>query len=371
MRIAQVAPAGLHHYSGVRTVIAQLAVHLTRRGHHVEIWQLHPWTDEERAIHRELLTGAGVRLVEGPTPMRRRLAAFAAREVDLAHLHATFTPSNNLLAACLSVPYVISPHGGYAQASLVRHAVRKRLYAILAERRTLRRAALRTVLTGAEAESLRAFGVRGPVEVIPNGVARAPMSVDRKAFRAELGLGAETPLLVYAGRVDLWHKGLDILVRGVAEASQWHAAIVGPDFRGSRAALQQLADDLGLQRRLVFTGPRRGRRFDEALAAADLFAHTSRWEGLPISLLEALRVGVPALVSPAVEQAMGVSAAGGGGGGEPKEVGRLLQALAGLDRPAWTARADAARKLAARYDWEDVAARYEAAYEGVLRTSRR
>jgi glycosyltransferase involved in cell wall biosynthesis len=371
MRIAQVAPAGLHPYSGVRSVITQLAVHLAHRGHRVEIWQLHPWTDEEVALHHELLTGAGVRLVDGPTSMRLRLAALAARDVDLAHLHATFTPSNNMLAARLPVPYVISPHGGYAKASLVRHATRKRLYAILAERRTLRRAALRTVLTRTEAESLRAFGVHEPVEVIPNGVAPAPTNVDRTAFRAELGLGAEASLLVYAGRVDLWHKGLDILVRGIAEAPQWHAAIVGPDFRGSREALQGLADDLGLGHRLMFTGPRRGRRLDEALAAADLFAHPSRWEGLPISLLEALRVGVPALVSPAVEQAVGVAAAGAGWVAAAEEVGGLLRTLARLDRRAWATRADAARKLADRYDWEDIAALYEAAYEGVLGSSMR
>jgi glycosyltransferase involved in cell wall biosynthesis len=371
MRIAQVAPAGLHPYSGIRSVITQLAVHLAHRGHHLEIWQLHPWTDEEMALDHELLTGAGVQLVEGPASMRRRLAALAARDVDLAHLHATFSPSNNLLAARLRVPYVVSPHGGYAQASLVRHAIRKRLYAALAERRTLRRAALRTVLTRTETDSLETFGVREPVEVIPNGVARAPIEVDRNAFRAELGLGAEASLLVYAGRVDLWHKGLDILVRGVARAPQWHTAIVGPDFRGSREALQRLADDLGLRGRLVFTGPRRGRHLDETLAAADLFAHPSRWEGLPISLLEALRLGTPALVSPAVEQAVGVAAAGAGWVAEPEEVGGLLRILAGLDRSAWAARADAARRLANRYDWEDIAALYESAYEAALRSSRR
>jgi glycosyltransferase involved in cell wall biosynthesis len=175
---------------------------------------------------------------------------------------------------------------------------------------------------------------------------------------------------VYAGRVDLWHKGLDILIRGIAESPRWHTAIVGPDFRGSRDALQRLADDLRLQRRLVFTGPRRGRQFDEALAAADLFAHTSRWEGLPISLLEALRIGAPALVSPAVEQAVGVAAAGAGWVANADEIGGLLRTLASLDRPAWARYADAARRLASQYAWEDVAARYEAAYEGVLGSRR-
>ncbi len=371
MRIAQVAPAGLHLYSGIRMVITQLAVHLARRGHHVEIWQLHPWTDEEIALHRQALTDAGVRLVGEPASMRRRLGALAARDVDLVHLHATFTVANDRLATRLRMPYVISPHGGYAPASLARHAGRKWLYAVLAERRTLRRAALRIVLTELEAKDLRGFGVREPVEIIPNGVARAPVNIDPTAFRAELGLSAQVPLLVYVGRIDLWHKGLDILVRGVAEAPEWHVALVGPDFRDSREPLQRLAKALGMQHRIVFTGPRRARLLDEVLAAADLFTHISRWEGLPLSLLEALSHGVPALVSPAVERAVGVSAAGAGWVANPEQVGEVLRALARLDRTSWATHAEAARKLAAQYDWEEIAARYEAAYERVLRTTMR
>jgi glycosyltransferase involved in cell wall biosynthesis len=369
MRIAQVAPAGLHPYSGIRTVITQVAVHLARRGHDVEIWQLHPWTDEETSLHHRMLADAGVRLVAESSPTRRRLAALAARDVHVVHLHATFTAANNLLAARLRMPYVISPHGGYAPASLARHAGRKRLYVALAERRTLRRAALRIVLTQTEAEQLRTLGVREPVEVIPNGVSQASADVDPTAFRAELGLDSEAPLLVYVGRVDLWHKGLDILVQGVAEAPEWSAAVVGPDFRRSREPLQRLAAALGAERRIVFTGPRRGRQLDEAFAAADVFAHTSRWEGFPISLLEALSHGVPALVSPAVESVVGVSAAGAGWVAGPEQVGGILRAVAQLDRAVWARHADAARQLAARYRWDEVAALYEAAYERALQTS--
>jgi hypothetical protein len=49
----------------------------------------------------------------------------------------------------------------------------------------------------------------------------------------------------------------------------------------------------------------------------------------------------------------------------------LLRILARLEPSAWATRADAARKLANRYDWEDIAALYESAYEGALRSSRR
>jgi glycosyltransferase involved in cell wall biosynthesis len=365
MRIAQVAPAGLHPYSGIRTVITRLSAYLARRGHDVEIWQLHPWTDEEVFLHQQVLGGAGIPLVPG------RLAALAARDVDVVHLHATFTVANNLLAARLRRPYVISPHGGYSAPSIrARHRLRKRLYVMLVERRTLRRAALRVVLTEGEAEDLRLLGVLEPIEIIPNGVTRPSTDVDATAFRSELGLGSDAALLVYTGRVDLWHKGLDLLVRGAAEAPDWHVAIVGPDFRDSRESLQRLVETLGAGHRIVFTGPRRGRHLDEVLAAADLFVHTSRWDGLPISLLEALSHGVPALVSPAVERAVGVSAAGAGWVVEPDRIGAVLRDLSHLDGAAWGAHADAARMLAARFDWEEIAAQYEAAYALALRMSR-
>jgi len=101
MRIAQVAPAGLHPYSGIRAVITQVSVHLARRGHDVEIWQLHPWSHEEVLLHQEALAGAVVPLVESAGSTPRRLASLAARDVDLVHLHATFSVANNLLAARL------------------------------------------------------------------------------------------------------------------------------------------------------------------------------------------------------------------------------------------------------------------------------
>ena len=66
MRIAQVVPAGAHPYSGVPVVLVQLAVHLARRGHDVEVWQLKPWREEEAAVHLPALNSAGVPLLAPP-----------------------------------------------------------------------------------------------------------------------------------------------------------------------------------------------------------------------------------------------------------------------------------------------------------------
>jgi glycosyltransferase involved in cell wall biosynthesis len=362
MRIAQVVPAGAHPYSGVPAVIAHLSAHLAHRGHHVEVWLLRPWSEEEQTVHAAALRDAGVSLVSPAATGRRRLAALADRDVDVVQLHSVFTPPNALLARRLRVPYVVSPHGGYAPASLARSARRKTAYKHLLERPMLRRAALRVALTDVEARDLDAFGAGRPVAVIPNGVVPAPRDLDGAAFRRQLGLGPNDRLLLFVGRLDVLHKGLDVLLDGVAEAPPWRLAMVGPDVRGGRAWLLARAEALGMLSRLTVVGPQKGRALHEAFAAADCFALTSRWEGLPIALLEALTHGVPAVVSPAVDRLVGVSQAGAGWSVRGSELGPLLRRLDGDERAR---RAAETRALAARYDWTAIAACYEAAFAGL------
>jgi glycosyltransferase involved in cell wall biosynthesis len=363
MRIAQVVPAGAHPYSGVPVVIVQLSVHLARRGHHIEVWLLRPWNEEDLAVHAAALHDAGVRLISPSMTGPRRLAILAGRDVDVAQLHSVFTPPNALLARRLRVPYVVSPHGGYAPASLARNPVRKSAYQHLVERPMLRRAALRVALTEAEARDLAAFGGGEPIAVIPNGVSPPPRHLDAIAFRRELGLGPADRLLLFVGRLDVLHKGLDVLLDGVAQAPGWHLAMVGPDVRGGRAWLLARAEALGMLSRLAVVGPRHGRALHEAFAAADCFVLTSRWEGLPLALLEALAHGVPAVVSPAVDRLVGVTQAGAGWSARPSELGSVLRRIDGGERARRVART---RALAVRYDWAAIAARYEATYAGLI-----
>jgi glycosyltransferase involved in cell wall biosynthesis len=368
MRIAQVVPAGAHPDGGVVVVIVQLAVHLARIGHDVEVWLLRPWSGEAADAHARELAMQNVPIILPPAGEPGGYAALAARHVHIVHLHSAFTPPNALLSWRLRAPYVVSPHGGYAPASLTRSGVRKTLYKHLVERRVLRHADLQVALTDTEAEELRSFGARGPVTVIPNGVT-SPPEVDGAAFRHELGINPGSRLLVFVGRLDVFHKGLDLLVEAVATAPNWHAALIGPEFRDGGAWLQRRARTLGVHARLVLSGPRHGRALHEAFAAADLFALTSRWEGLPMSLLEALSHGTPALVTPAVDRLVPVADAGAGWVAAPQELGAVLRELEHLEPAAWRARADRARALAARYEWTAVARRYEAAYRQVLGTS--
>ena len=81
---------------------------------------------------------------------------------------------------------------------------------------------------------------------------------------------------------------------GLREAA---LVLVGPDCRGSRRALATLAERLGISSQLVFIEPAFGQDRANLFAAADVFVHPSRWEGLSLSVLAAAAAGKPCLIT--------------------------------------------------------------------------
>ncbi len=142
------------------------------------------------------------------------------------------------------------------------------------------------------------------ITTIPNGVdfnRFDPASVDlrgrARALRESWGISAEAPVVGTLGRLT-HQKGMDLFLHaaaGVASrvpAARFVVAGDGP----ARVALERLSASLGLKHRVVFAG------FQEpaaAMTAFDVFLATSRYEGLPLTLLEAMACG-KAVVAPRV-----------------------------------------------------------------------
>jgi glycosyltransferase involved in cell wall biosynthesis len=370
MRIAHVAPHGERPGSGVLTVLVELSAALARRGHLVDVWKLNEWTSNAYGSQIDLLKAAGVDVISIHGRASWQLAREArrvalARSRELVHLHGAFNLSNTVVSRSVPVPYVFSPHSGYDPASLRRSHRRKQVFSAIFERRTLAGAAVTTALTGVERAQIEAFGRTQRVVVIPNGVSLPEAGFDRDTSRSELELDPSAPIALFVGRLDVKHKGLDLFLRGIADTHDWHAVLVGPDHRGGRLRLETLATELGIERRMHFRGVLQERALDEAFAAADIFVLMSRWEGMPMSLLESLAHGTPVVVSPTVESLVGVERAGAGWVSTAAELGRVLSVIAG-EHSRRSAAARAALDLAKAYDWDKVAACYEAAYASIL-----
>ena len=116
----------------------------------------------------------------------------------------------------------------------------------------------------------------------------------RRAKREELGLSESDVMLVTMGNLDRG-KNFDTLIRAIslAENKRTHLFICGEGPEKERLA--SLAKELSVSERVHLLGYRTDMK--ELLFASDIFVFSSFREGLSRSVMEAMAVGLPCIVS--------------------------------------------------------------------------
>lgn len=160
-----------------------------------------------------------------------------------------------------------------------------------AHRKSVRRAMARcysrldalVVLTTRDARDFAASLPAPPrVAVIPNTVRKLEGGQAALTGRTILAAGRLTP-----------QKGFDLLIRAfarvAAEHPDWGLRICGGGRRQHN--LQRLIDEHGLADRVTLPGP--VKRLGAEMERASLFVLSSRFEGFPLTLIEAMSKGLP------------------------------------------------------------------------------
>jgi glycosyltransferase involved in cell wall biosynthesis len=241
------------------------------------------------------------------------------------------------------------------------------------KRRELSRADAVTAVCGAVADSLvRDYGVpRARLRVVPNGADPPDDVAERDAtrrLRAALGASAFKPLWVCAARLEE-QKGHEVLIEALAEVKrrglEFLVALAGEGSR--REALERRVAELALGEQVRFLGvlPEIG----PLLAAADAVVMPSRWEGLPLTLLEALARARPVLASAVGGIPEVIEDRVSGRLVPPGDVPALADALEWLHRRADLAAAlgrEGAARVRERFTWERVVKSFEEVYDEVL-----
>jgi len=178
-------------------------------------------------------------------------------------------------------------------------------------------------------------------------------------------------VFMFIGRLDAGQKGLDLLLQAFADAGLRDAALVlvGPDYRGSRHRLTMLASQLDLSSRVVFIDAAFGQDRANLFAAADVFVHPSRWEGVSLSVLAAAAAGKPCLITREADPLGELGQAQAAIIVEPSvsSITEGLKRAIGLGRPMLTEMGRRARHVAeACFTWNSIAVRLIQAYQSAI-----
>lgn len=308
---------------GAETMLMQMAEELRRRGH--EVVCVGPdngcgWLRDE--LRRRGFTTDVFSLRQ---PIDRNCLALMVEmlrrhRVEIVHSHE-FTMAIYGAAAAreLGLTHVITMHGSEKVLSRWQRRLALRI-AFAASR------AVVAVSRATHAHMTRVMRM-GPAAIltIPNGIAFTPGQRDR--VRAELGLTDENVLVLAVGNL-VARKGHIHLLRALAALgdANWHVAIAGRGEEEQR--LRSFALEAGVADRVHLLGHRGD--IPDLLAAADVYAMPSLWEGLPMALLEAMFAGKAIVASRASGIPEAIDEGQDGLLADPGDEAQLKEALARL-----------------------------------------
>lgn len=192
------------------------------------------------------------------------------------------------------IPYVIIPRSQLTQKAQKNKEIKKKIFNILYYNHFIKNAKAIQYLTENERiESDTSWNVRSVV--IPNGT-----NIHHKIKESFCKNGINA---TYIGRIEIYQKGLDDLLMAVADLRSelldvsFKLRLFGPDRDGAANQLNQLIQKHNLSDIVELHDAVFGKEKECELLNTDVFIMTSRFEGHPMGLIEALSYGIPCLVT--------------------------------------------------------------------------
>ncbi|PXA03672.1 hypothetical protein DDZ13_10275 [Coraliomargarita sinensis] len=256
------------------------------------------------------------RLVPG---IRQTVIPRASRKVDqiivdsmpqVIHDNGLWLTLNHKMAQAAqrhSIPRMLSPRGTLDPWAFQYRNWKKRIAMELYQRKDLERVDCFHAASALEAGNIRKFGLRQPIAIIPNGVevpgqpahfrVAENISGDKENALATSNLPKER-IALFMGRMHPV-KNLPALIQAWAKVqpSGWRLKLVGSSEVGHREELEKLAEQLGVAKTVMFSGPVYGEEKTRLFRDAQLFCLVSHSENFGIAAAEGLAAGLPLIAS--------------------------------------------------------------------------
>lgn len=347
---------------GAERLIAGTVRHLDPTRYQVEVAYLLPWKDA--FVDEIRVAGVPVHCLDARRPVslgwvRRLRRLIVDQGTDIVHTHMPLPAAVARMA--LNAPRPIFVHTEHNLWDRYRRPTR------WANAATFHRNAAVIAVSESVAASIRSTV---PTSVVAHGIdvsAARYGEAARLSGRARLGIDPTAPVIGTVGNFTA-KKDHGVLVAAAARLVDEH-----PDLRvvfiGSgplEDQLRTLTHRLGLDDTVLFTGSRDD--VYDVLPALDVFTLTSRFEGLPIALLEAMASAVPAVATSVGGIPEVISDGDDGILIRPEDPDGLATAVGKLltDPVHRAALGERARRRAAAFDLRDAVEQIATIYDRVL-----
>lgn len=283
MVILHVATIKNNPFNGVCVVVPQ---HVTAQSDHAKVALLNTVNEQIGGISVQFTYDEGVGIGGLPSPYDKP---------DLVVFHECYRPAYLKIAGWLrknSIPYVLVPHGELTKEAQKKKWLKKKVANFLLFNRFISGARAVQFLSHREM-GLSSFGKRRFVGT--NGTTVS--AVDRE------DIGEKAKSFLYVGRLEVLTKGLDLMIKAVAKIKDEFAnngctlSIYGPDYNGRYAEVESLIKENCVEDIVFLNREVSGEEKRKLLLSANVFVQTSRTEGMPLGILEALGMGIPVLIT--------------------------------------------------------------------------
>ncbi|MCP3032934.1 glycosyltransferase family 4 protein [Halobacillus sp. A1] len=214
---------------------------------------------------------------------------------DLVVFHGVYKVEYISLYKCLSklnIPYIIVPRVSLTKGAQNQKSIKKKISNLLLFNKFIYSSSSIQYLTENERKLSDNFNKKN--FVVGNGV-DLPVSND-KIINKKINL-------TFIGRFDINHKGLDVLMLAIIQLKEFlekydvKVNLYGSDFNNGKKQLLRLTEENNLEDILSVNNAVFLKEKEEVLRKTDVFLATSRFEGHPMAVIEAMSYGIPCILT--------------------------------------------------------------------------
>lgn len=214
---------------------------------------------------------------------------------DIVNFHVIYKPLTIFLACIcclLNIKYVITPHSSLMNTAQKKNRLFKNIFNTIFLKAMFKKSSIIYFLNENERDNSKKLVNDLTIRILPNGVHKNNLKEKR--------FNKKSCNLLFLARYDIHHKGIDILLSYIESNVEFfnkNNIVLNMYGSGNAKKIQELVNERKIGELVNVHGSVFGDDKVNAFEEADIYILTSRYEGLPISVLEALSYGLPCIVS--------------------------------------------------------------------------